>query len=651
VRISVAATAVVALGAVVTLGACSAPHRDLTIAPSLPRCPGIGIVNAVRVSALGDFPPEASLTAAASPSIPATLALPRATRQVVVEGFGPTGLAAFGRTAPLSLDDLQGSTLGIAYGPPDGLCATSLMITARVGHRATRLGSGAALISGGFDGAAGVTVLELYRPAGDKSSPLAGFVALPAVLVKGAVLAHAATALADGGALITGGVGAGDAGERLGNADQGATRYDADGGEVGHRRILLDPRAGHSATVLADGRVLVAGGCSFFESNACRPGSALATTELYDPEADSFVPGPPLLHARLDHDALLRGDGTVLLVGGVGEGGVALPAEVVDPSEFRSFDAGLLAGRAAALPTGSVLVAGGATTPDTAVALWLSPSELPLPLPALGDPRGAPTVTALDDGGALIAGGGAGPLYLYDGRAGVTPLAARFGASGHAAVRLDDGTVLLAGGTDSGGAVSADAAIYFRSPLSAWSSLPPLTLDGPSDPYLPRRPDRAVASAGQLVVAAPSASSDGRPAELALVAGMEVADFSFDLLVGSRGVPSGAALLFGWRSEASYAFVVVAPGRAVELWRVSSPRSGQSLAEPVAGCRGAVLDGAQLPDGDLAALRLDWRDGALTVHSAGALVLDCRPSPWPRGRVGVGALLGTVVFDNLAVTR
>jgi len=181
--------------------------------------------------------------------------------------------------------------------------------------------------------------------------------------------------------------------------------------------------------------------------------------------------------------------------------------------------------------------------------------------------------------------------------------------------------------------------------------VPPLTLDSTADPYLPRRPDRAQAAAGQLVIDAPAASADGRPAELALVAGMEVADFTFDLLAGRRG-PAGAALLVGWGAETDYAFVVVEPGRAVELWSVSSPRVGQSLAAPVGGCRGAVLDDAALPDGALAPLRLDWRAGTLTVDVGGSPLLECRPPvAWPRGRVGVGALHGTVAFDNLAVTR
>src|SRR3954454_23425929 len=108
--------------------------------PALTGCRPATPVNTVRVTAQGDFPPEATLTAAASASAPATLALPRATRAVVVGGFGPTGLAAFVRRPPLALDGVAAGPLGIAYGPPDDVCATGVMTYARAGHRTTLLG-------------------------------------------------------------------------------------------------------------------------------------------------------------------------------------------------------------------------------------------------------------------------------------------------------------------------------------------------------------------------------------------------------------------------------------------------------------------------------------------------------------------------------
>ena len=639
---------VAATGVAVAIGlGCSAPHRTLALAPTLPGCAATTTVNTVRVTAQGDFPPQATLTAAASPSSPVRLALPRATRDLAVEGFGPTGLTAFGRTPTLSLDSEPSGQLGVAYGPPDGVCATGAMQVARAAHRATTLADGTVLITGGVDLSDGpAQPVELYDPR------TASFRLTGATIDRRAVLLHAAVALGDGGALVSGGAGSDGNGAPSGIAFAGATRFDGQGALLGNARLLVGgARAGHSATVLGDGRVLLAGGCAELDSGGCRAGATLASTEIYDPKADRFTAGPPLARARHGHDAVLRGDGSVLLVGGRGEGGGALPAEMVDPDEPRSFDAGLASGAALGLPTGSVLVVGGTAAPDGAVSLWLSPQEAPLPLPALPEPRRAPTLTLLDDGAVLIAGGGAATLALYDGRAAVSLVAAApFSVRDQAAARLADGTVLLSGGSDAGGTPTAGAVVYFHSPLSPWASLPPLTLDAASDPYLPRRPDRAAAGGGQLEVAAAAASGDGRPAELALVAGMQVADFTFDLLGGRRGA-AGAALILGWQSEAAYAFVVVEPGRVVELWAVSSPRRGQSLATPIAGCQGQPLPDGALPDGDLAALQVSWRAGTLVVGVAGVTLLRCRPPALPRGGVGVGALHGTVVFDNLALTR
>ncbi|HXU69150.1 MAG TPA: kelch repeat-containing protein [Polyangia bacterium] len=641
---------VAALWAIAALAGCSAPHRTLTLVPALPAtmpsCVAMGAVNTVRVTAQGDFPPEATLTASASAAGPATLSLPAATRDVVVEGFGPSGLAAFGRTPTLALDGLPAGPMAIAYGPPDGVCLTGPMRVARAGHRLTVLAGGGVLVTGGVNAGDGpATQVELYDPK------TATFALTGASLDPRAVLAAASAPLPDGGALVTGGV-LNDMNDLpAGIAFSGALRFDAAGRQVGEARLLVGgPRAGHSATVLADGRVLLAGGCQNFDAGNCQPGAALASTEIYDPKADMFAPGPPLLHARVGHSAVLRGDGTVLLVGGRGEGGGALAAEVIDPDEQRSFDAGTASGAGVGLTTGAALVAGGTTTPDVGVSLWLAPDEAPLALPPLAEARLGPALTPLDDGSVLVAGGGDGTLALFDGRAAVTALGASFSARDLAAARLGDGTVLLTGGRDAGGDAKSDAVVYFHSPLSPWASLPPLTLDGSADPYLPRRPDRAATDGGQLVVTAAAPAPDGRPAEYALVAGMEVADFTFDLLAGRRGA-GAAAVLVGWDSDAAYDFVVLAPGRAVELWTVTSPRAGQTVAQARAGCSGTALPDGALPDGALAPVEIAWRAGKLTVSAGGTAMLSCHPPAFPRGAVGVAALSGTVAFDNLALTR
>jgi hypothetical protein len=64
--------------------------------------------------------------------------------------------------------------------------------------------------------------------------------------------------------------------------------------------------------VLADGRVLVAGGSTGSDFG----GRALTTTELYDPAADRWEPGPDLLEPRYGGHALVLADGSVLILGG-----------------------------------------------------------------------------------------------------------------------------------------------------------------------------------------------------------------------------------------------------------------------------------------------------------------------------------------------
>lgn len=73
-------------------------------------------------------------------------------------------------------------------------------------------------------------------------------------------------------------------------------------------------REGAAMTVLADGRVLVAGGAVYDENGL--GGHAVAATEIYDPVADSWSAGPDLLEPRKDAAALLLADGSVLILGG-----------------------------------------------------------------------------------------------------------------------------------------------------------------------------------------------------------------------------------------------------------------------------------------------------------------------------------------------
>lgn len=77
-----------------------------------------------------------------------------------------------------------------------------------------------------------------------------------------------------------------------------------------------------SATLLADGRVLAAGGC-------CQDAESLAY--IFDPVAGAWSPAASLSDAREGHGAVRLADGRVLLMGGVVGGHVSNTAAVYDP--------------------------------------------------------------------------------------------------------------------------------------------------------------------------------------------------------------------------------------------------------------------------------------------------------------------------------
>lgn len=130
------------------------------------------------------------------------------------------------------------------------------------------------------------------------------------------------------------------------------------------------PRGFHTATLLQDGRVFIAGG---FDQRGDSNGiPALSTTQIYDPSSEKFVLGPPLAKTRGAHTATLLSDGRVLLVGGVSKGqdsstATALSSiEIFDPktnlmdtSNLGAMKDSRVGFGAVKLPSGDVLVAGG----------------------------------------------------------------------------------------------------------------------------------------------------------------------------------------------------------------------------------------------------------------------------------------------------
>ncbi|WP_405969214.1 hypothetical protein OG496_01610 [Streptomyces sp. NBC_00988] len=196
--------------------------------------------------------------------------------------------------------------------------------------------------------------------------------------------------------------------------------------------VLPAPVSEVDLVPLATGRTLLAGGTD-------AAGAPAAATALFDPTSDSWAAGPPLHTARERHTTTGLTDGRVLVTGGRG---ALASAEVFDPAE----------------------------------GAWTR-------VPAMGTARHGHTATRLRDGRVLVAGGsGVRPGHedgalasaeLYD------PLTRTWTAAppmtdartGHQAVPLPDGRVLVVGGAlpTGNGRASALAYCELYHPLTGWS--------------------------------------------------------------------------------------------------------------------------------------------------------------------------------------
>jgi len=122
---------------------------------------------------------------------------------------------------------------------------------------------------------------------------------------------HTATLLTDGRVLVAGGAGS-DVGSN--SLVASAELYDPSSGTWTATGRMGGIRIGHTAGLLPDGTVLVAGGGSYIGGN----GSPLASAELYVPSSGQWTTTGGMLEARHGHTATPLPDGTVLAAGGFG---------------------------------------------------------------------------------------------------------------------------------------------------------------------------------------------------------------------------------------------------------------------------------------------------------------------------------------------
>ncbi len=234
----------------------------------------------------------------------------------------------------------------------------------------------------------------------------------------------------------------------------------AEPASISRAGTMHEQRAGHTATLLRDGRVLVAGG--FKKGPDGYTQIYFRSAELYDPATKRFTPTGEMHDARAGHIAVLLRDGTVLVAGGFGGNGMLSGAEIYNPSSGTFTSAGrMMTPRgdftATLLNNGKVLVAGGGDLDATSSAELYDPLARTFsPGPSMITARKAQTATLMADGRVLIAGGSPrehlvlSTAEIYDPAEGTFTSAGSMGAARykHAAIALKDGRILIAGGSD-----------------------------------------------------------------------------------------------------------------------------------------------------------------------------------------------------------
>jgi hypothetical protein len=348
------------------------------------------------------------------------------------------------------------------YDPGTGTFSmTGRLHDPRIWHTATLLPSGKVLVAAGAN-----TVLlastEFYDPA-------TGVFTTDCLFMNVGRVSHTATQLPDGRILLIGGV------DDTGNVTPSAEIYDPGTGKFTLTGSLSTGRWGHTATLLNNGKVLVAGGVSDANGFVLLP-----TAELYDPASGTFSLTGNLSVLHTYHTATLLPNGKVLVAGGLdphtlinGSFASIASAELYDPtSGMFSSTASMNEPRywhtATLLNNGRVLIAGGTVVaPPTLPPLVPAPGELYDPAAGsftnTGDPNQTPpstgpsAATLLQDGQVLLW-----TTTIYDPAANTFTTTPAFQhappfylQANYTATLLPNEEVLVAGGGNGGAAVTA----------------------------------------------------------------------------------------------------------------------------------------------------------------------------------------------------
>ncbi len=226
-----------------------------------------------------------------------------------------------------------------------------------------------------------------------------------------AIYLQTTTLLPNGKVLVAGGS------DNDGNATAGVQLYNPATGAWQGTNPMPVARFQHTATLLTNGYVLIAGGITNYSAAGLVP-----AVEIYNPTNSTWTATGPMHFPRYGHTATLLPNGQVLVAGGLGTNTSSsnnlieiLPSETYNPNTgLWATNAAMLAGRmsghtATLLQNGQVLVAGGAITNnilvtgecelfDPATSNWTATASMQ-------DTLAFHTATLLPNGKVLVAGG------------------------------------------------------------------------------------------------------------------------------------------------------------------------------------------------------------------------------------------------------
>ena len=325
-------------------------------------------------------------------------------------------IADSGKRLRVAVGNSEGSVtstpamLTVTAAPPVFAAISATLVTGRAEHAATLLGNGQVLITGGFATATlapdpALASAELYNPATNAFTSVTG-------TMQARRTNHTATLLANGQVLLAGGQD-----DNNGDGLASAELYDpATQTFTAVAAAMTSPRGGHGAALLPDGKVLLVGG---FNNSSV----ALNSAELFDPATQTFTAiTATTTSRRSEFTATVLPNGQVLLAGGGSSSTSYTSAELYNPATqtFSALSAVMSAAReaggASLLPSGQVLLSGGGTLgsnpPSSVVALDSADVYDPASqtfaaaLATMTVRRLAHTQTLLPDGRVLLVGGG-----------------------------------------------------------------------------------------------------------------------------------------------------------------------------------------------------------------------------------------------------